>query len=184
MKSAGSELAIVEPNGKKPKPFRDWPGLRAEYETSGRKCSIPYLSKREGIPLSTITQRSWKEGWKKHETLAKEVLHNIQNGIEQRAVAIAEDRLAPWIEEHKAKFIKRSFAVANRGVSRVAKHQRDNKERVEARDEANMAKALESFARVGRQALGLGDGSPVTGVLNFSMLSNKTAIQVNNQVDQ
>ncbi len=181
MKSAGSELAIVEPNGK---PFRDWGGLRAEYESTGVKCTLRYLANREHIPVNTMWTRSKREGWIKRERVVKAATRNLVNNAAERQLAVAEDKLAPWIEKQVANFTKRTFAVANRGVSRVGKYQRDSKDKVEARDEANMAKALESFTRVGRLALGLGDGSPVTGVLNFSMLSNKTAIQVNNQVDQ
>ncbi len=177
MKSAGNELAITK-GMRAPKAQRDWIGLRAEYETSGRACSIRYMSRREGIPLSTIMQRAWKEGWKKHQALVKQAIRNLESDANERAVAIVEDKLAPWIAEQTSKFTKRTFAVANRGVSRVGKYQRKTKDNIEARDEANMAKALESFTRVGRLALGLGDGSPATGPLNFTMLSNKTAIQI------
>ncbi len=180
MKSAGSELALVD-SKPDPRPFRDWAGLRAEYETSGEKCTLRYIANREHIPINTVWTRSKREGWQKRDRIVKQAVRNLVHKAAQKEIAIAEDKLAPWIELHKAKFIKRTFNAANRGVARVSKHQRDNKNKVEARDEANIAKALESLTRVGRLALGLGDGSPVTGVLNFSMLSNKTAIQINNQ---
>ena len=154
--------------------WRDWGGLRAEYESTGRRCSLRYLAEREGIPISTMFTRSKRECWIKHQQIAKQAVRNVANKAQ---LAIVEDKLAPWIEHEKAKFIKQTYHVAKRGVSRVAKHQKANPQ-PDARDEANMAKALESLTRVGRLSLGLSDGTAPTGTLNFQMLSNKTAIQI------
>jgi hypothetical protein len=173
VKSAGSELATLS----NPK-TRDWIGLRREYESSPRSCSLRYLARREAIPKQTMFVRASREGWTKREKMVKTALRNLEIKAEAKAIALVEDKLAPWIEDQKSKFTKRTFAVANRGVSRVSNYQRKTKDNVEARDEANMAKALESFTRVGRLALGLGDGQAPTGTLNFQMLSNKTAIQI------
>ncbi len=180
MKSAGSELAIVEPKPRAKPNDRDWSGLRAEYEQSGRKCSLRYLARRENIPQQTIFDRSRREGWHKHETTVKLAARNLAL---KAAATIAEDKLAPWIEKEKAKLTRAGLLTGKRGIVRISRFQRANKV-IDARDEANIAKAFESYHRAARSALGMGEGTVPGGVLHFQMLANKAAIQINNGDDQ
>ncbi len=122
-------------------------------------------------------QRAMREGWRKRVLLAEEALAKVEAEAEAKAISKSMNELAPWIEEQKTKFIKRSFAVANSGIGRIRTFQRSNKAS-DPRNEANTAKAAESWSRVGREALGLTNGSPASGPIQVNVLTNRSAVQI------
>lgn len=163
---------MSEANGSTPE--RDWIAIRHEYEAttiSRRKLAVKHT-----IPYGTLEKRAKREGWMQNAKLVRKSVSALEAKIEEKTRVLVDRQMAPWIEEQKIKFTKRGFKVADRGIKRVVKMM-DAKPDPDAKEEAFISKAAETYHRIGRVALGMSDGSPVGGVFNLGILTNHAAVQ-------
>ncbi len=154
---------------------RDWLKIRLQYETG--TMSQRSLADSLGIPRNTVMQRAIREKWVQRSKLVRKSALAIDARLNASIQRKVEAELAPWIETEKTKWTKRGHKLAAKGVSRAERYFK----RVpvaDARDEANIAKAAETYHRIGRVALGMSDGSPVSGSVNLNILTNQAAIAV------
>lgn len=168
-------MAVSDVSQAKAKP--DWLAIRREYETTA--ISQRKLAKLRNIPYGTLFKRAMREKWRQHAKSVKKTTIDLEAEINERALARVRDDLAPWIEEQKVKFTKRGFHLASNGISRVER-MFDSDSPLDAKEESYISKAAETYHRMGRVALGMGDGSS-TGSINLNILTNQAAVQVNSQ---
>jgi hypothetical protein len=139
------------------------------------------LAKLEQVSYSTLSQRAMREGWRKLDTANKKIVaatgKALESEIDRRAAALVHDQLAPFIEKHKAAITKRAVKLSNRGLARLEKLWRDQPPDA-AKSESEGAKTLETFVRVARVSLGMGDGSPVAPALTLNLLTTHSAVQI------
>ncbi len=155
----------------------DWPTLRRLYETGDRTVTMRKLAKDHGVSPSTLMQKAARDKWRKRVLIAQAELANVEAQIERKAIAKLASDLAPWIEKQKNSFVRKSFGVATRGLSRVQRIQRKRGD-PDPRDEANTSKAAETYVRIGRVSLGMTDGQSPQQPLSISLLGSHSAVQI------
>jgi hypothetical protein len=162
-------------NGNGAKPKRDWLAIRHEYETGS--ISMRALAERPGAPSeASIFRRSQREGWVQAAKLARKTARDIDAKLQSAVEARVRDELAPWIEKEKERFTKRGFKLALTGVKRAERYFKRVPD-ADAKSEANIAKAADTYHRMGRLALGMSDGAGVGGTYSVNVLANHAMIQ-------
>jgi len=153
-----------------------WAAIRAEYENG--TIGLRKLARAHGISPSTMMQRSMREKWQRNDKLVRKTSKELALAIDKRAQAKLEASLAPFIEAEKAKFTRAGVALAKTGLRRVKRMMAHTHAEPEAKSEAFISKSAETYHRIGRVALGMGDGSPVGGSVSLNILTNAAAVQV------
>ncbi len=138
----------------------DWLSIRHEYETG--TISMRALAEKHGPSEASIFRRSQREGWVQAAKLARKTARQIDAKLQSAVQARVENELAPWIEKEKERFTRRGFKLALTGVKRTERYFKRVPE-ADAKSEANIAKAADTFHKMGRLALGMTDGSSPTG---------------------
>lgn len=166
-------MAVSDESAGKPKP--DWLAIRRQYESSD--ISQRDLARLLGISESTMMKRAMREKWKQNAKLVQLTANDLAAEIDKKVKGKLREELAPWIEEQRVRFTKRGFHVADRGMNRVVEMM-DSTPDPDAKEEAFISKAAETYHRIGRVALGMSDGTAPGGSINLSILTNQAAVQV------
>ncbi len=154
---------------------RDWLALRRDFE--GGQLGARKFAQLRGIPVQTVQSRILREGWKRNAVLVRQTANQLQSAIQAKVKAHIENELAPFIEAEKEKFTRRGIKLAKRGLVRVEKFFKANPA-VDAKNDSMIAKAGETWHRVGRTALGMSDGTTAVAPLNLAILGGHTAVQI------
>lgn len=154
---------------------RNWPAIRRQYETS--TITQRALADQLGISPSTLMKRAMREKWKGTKRLVLQTAAKLEADLTVEAKQMIRDELAPFIEAKKIQITKRGVKVGERGLSRVEKLWRGSKP-TDAKEEADAARAADTFLRMARTSLGMNEGSGISGALTLNILSNQAAISV------
>lgn len=159
----------------------DWVVIRSRYENGSPKDdTIDKIAKQLGISRSTLHQRAWRENWQQKAKINRKLVAgaivNLEKRVNARAQQLVEQELAPLIEREKEKITKRGIKIGNKGLSRIEKLWRQ-KVPTSTRDESDGARAAETFLRIARTSLGMGDGAPIAGPLSPILISH-SAVQI------
>ena len=111
---------------------QEWDEVRLEYETSPERPTLRHLADKHGVSRSTVFKRAAREKWKHNATLVeaakKQIIEKVDASLEaatteaaQVAVKEMMAQLQPWIEQEKAKHVKRIVKIAKRGFRRIEK---------------------------------------------------------------
>lgn len=172
-----SAIAISAPDPGSNRP--DWPAIRSRYENGHE--SVATIAKQLGLSKSTAAQRCFRERWKQKakigRKLVKGALRDLEAAANAKARQMVANELAPYIERQKEKITRRGIKIGNRGLSRIEKLWRDKKQPSSTRDESDGARAAETFLRIARTSLGMGDGAPIAGPLSPILISH-SAVQI------
>lgn len=152
---------------------RDWLAIRKDFESCG--LSIRKFAQERNIPLGTLRHRYRNEAWIQGRRLVKASVHALEKKIEARVQHRLEHDLAPFIEREKTKFTKAGLKIAKRGLKRTESYFEATPV-TDPKMDAFIAKAATDWHRMGRVALGMGDGSPVAGSVNLNILTNQATI--------
>lgn len=155
---------------------RDWFAIRREYETT--VISQRDLADKHGIPQSTMMKRAMREKWKQGAKLVRATVLELEARADDMAKEKMSRDLAPWIEQAKTEVTKRGFAIGEKGMSRVEEAWNVIKPS-DGKDEANFARAAETFLRMARTSLGMNDSSAGPQPLSLTILTNQAAVAVN-----
>jgi len=151
-------------------PERNWPALRAEYETTP-KLSLRQLALKHGISRSTMFLRSRSEHWRKPANIVRAAIRDALAEASDLAQARVTDDLAPYIEAKKREFTRRGVQFAETGLDRVTDYFKRKKRVTNTKDEAMISKAGSEYHRAGRLALGMNEGAVVVGAINFTAIT-------------
>lgn len=175
MSESNPPTGATAPNlTRSPKRDRNWPALRLEYETGS--ISQRGLADKHGIPQNTVMMRAIREKWVQNAKLVRRTAASIEAEIDNKVRAKVADELAPWIEKQKTKYTKRTFRLAARGLGRVERIF-STETNPNSRTEANIAKAAETYTKLGRVALGMSDGSGSASAISVNLRSDQAAVQ-------
>jgi hypothetical protein len=161
-------------NGNGAKPKRDWLAIRHEYEHG--TISQRALAAKHAISEDTVFQRAMREKWIQRARLVRKSALDIEAKLKETVEARVRDELAPYIEKEKERFTRAGLKLAKLGMKRSERYFKTNRV-VEAKSEANIAKAFSTYHREGRLALGMSDGAGVGGTYSVNVLANHAMIQ-------
>lgn len=146
----------------------EWTRIRLQYESTD--ISQRELAKREGVPESTLTQRAMREKWRKPGARVAEFAGDLEAAANEQARKMVADQLQPFIDRHKIAITKRAVNMSMKGLKRLGLLW-DSSKPSSTRFEADGARALETFIRVGRTSLGMDDNTNGGKGLTVDMLS-------------
>jgi len=169
-------MSAVSDDSSPDKPKPDWPAIRREYETT----TIPQreLAKKHNVSPSTLMKRAMREKWKQGAKLVRATAAKLEAVATEIAEKRLQEELQPWIQQMQERTQRRGFALGEKGMSRIEKVL-DTTNPVDAKEEANWARAAQTFVSIARTSLGMSDSSATAGPLNLQILTNQAAIQVN-----
>ena len=149
-----------------------WANLRLEYETSSARPTLRELADKHAVPRSTIFKRAAREKWKQNAALVEATRKQIAGKMEAEQV-MAD--LQPWIEQEKAKHVRRIVNIAKRGFERIEKVWDEN-EPCSSKEESLAAATLDKDDAIIRRNLGMSETSAASCSLNLHVLTGSRAI--------
>jgi len=158
----------------------EWAQLRLEYETSAERPTLRELADKHGLSRSTIFKRAAREKWKQNAALVeatrKQIVKKMEARLEAETTEVAQlaakqvmAELQPWIEQEKAKHIKRAVSMAIRGFERIETLWDENA-LPEPRAESLAAATLDKHDAIIRRNLGMNETQGGSGTLNLDVL--------------
>ena len=158
----------------------EWAQLRLEYETSDARPTLRELADKHGLSRSTIFKRAAREKWKQNAALVEATRKQIVEKMEARmeiattevVQLVAEQVMAdlqPWIEQEKAKHVRRIVNIAKRGLERIEKVWDEN-EPCSPKEESLAAATLDKHDAIIRRNLGMNETQGGSGTLNLDVL--------------
>ena len=123
------------------------------------------IARNMGIPEGTVLARASREQWTPRIEAAKSLAKPVENRMVPACHAAALT-----MQERAARHVERMARVTDKVLPYL--------ESMEPAEILDSARNLERFDYVARRNYEL-EHQPTVGVLNFQMLSNKTAIQIN-----
>ena len=163
-----------------------WANLRLEYETSSARPTLRELADKHAVPRSTIFKRAAREKWKQNAALVEATRKQIVGKMEAKMETattevvqlVAEQVMAdlqPWIEQEKAKHVRRIVNIAKRGFERIEKVWDEN-EPCSSKEESLAAATLDKHDAIIRRNLGMSETSAASCSLNLHVLTGSRAI--------
>ena len=122
------------------------------------------IARNMNIPEGTVLARASREQWTPRIEAAKHLAKSPES-----AIVPACDAAAQTMQERAARHVERMARVTDKVLPYL--------ESMEPAEILDSARNLERFDYVARRNYEL-EHQPAAGVLNFQMLSNKTAIQI------
>jgi len=158
----------------------EWAQLRLEHETSDARPTLRELADKHGLSRSTIFKRAAREKWKQNAALVEATRKQIVEKMEARmeiattevVQLVAEQVMAdlqPWIEQEKAKHVRRIVNFAKRGFERIEKVWDEN-EPCSPKEESLAAATLDKHDAIIRRNLGMNETQGGSGTLNLDVL--------------
>ena len=169
--------------------------MRLEYETSSARPTLRELADKHAVPRSTIFKRAAREKWKQNaaliEATRKQIVEKLEAKMETATTEVvqlvAEQVMAdlqPWIEQEKAKHVRRAVTMAKRGFRRIEKLWDENAV-PEARAESLAAATLDKHDAIIRRNLGINETPAGSCSLNLHVLTGgRTIISAQQSTDQ
>jgi len=174
---------------------QEWADVRLEYETSSARPTLRELADKHAVPRSTIFKRAAREKWKQNaaliEATRKQIVEKLEAKMETATTEVvqlvAEQVMAdlqPWIEQEKAKHVRRAVTMAKRGFRRIEKLWDENAV-PEARAESLAAATLDKHDAIIRRNLGINETPAGSCSLNLHVLTGgRTIISRQQSIDQ
>ena len=169
--------------------------MRLEYETSPERPTLRQLADKHRLSRSTVFKKAAREHWKQNaavvETMRKQIVKKMEARMETATTEVvqlvAEQVMAdlqPWIEQEKAKHVRRIVNIAKRGFERIEKVWDEN-EPCSPKEESLAAATLDKHDAIVRRNLGMSERSAGSCSLNLHVLTGaRTIIIPERSIDQ
>jgi hypothetical protein len=171
---------------------QEWDEVRLEYETSPDRPTLRQLADKHRLSRSTVFKKAAREKWKQNAALVEATRKQIVEKMEARmeiattevVQLVAEQVMAdlqPWIEQEKAKHVRR----IKRGFERIEKVWDEN-EPCSPKEESLAAATLDKHDAIIRRNLGMNETSTGSCSLNVAVLlpGGRAIISRDQSIDQ